>query len=177
MKEQEIFKMLFNKEQQAITLLLSQYGGMFAHIVRNTGIINQEDVEECISDIVYKIWKRAKKFNKEKASFSTFITLIARGCAIDYVRKHKKHWQVLSLDIENSVILSEEDISIDYQVIVDKINILDPPDDQILYQKYIIGEEVAYIAKSLGISIDNVYKRISRAKKMLQVHLTKEGIL
>ncbi len=176
MKEQDLYMMLISKEQQAITLLLSQYGGMFAHIVRNTGIINQEDVEDCISDIVYKIWKRAKKFNKEKASFSTFITLIARGCAIDYVRKHKKHWHVLSLDIENSAILNK-DISIDYQIIVDKINTLDPPDDQILYQKYILGEEVSYIAKSLDISIDNVYKRISRAKKMLQVHLTKEGIL
>ncbi len=176
MKDLELRKLLLNRDSSALAILLNKYGGLFSYMAKNMGISNAHDIEECISDITYLIWKKVKKYDHSQSAFKTWTILVAKGCIIDYVRKNKKHSKIVSIDHINQ---SEVSYSMDMSVtsIADTINKLPPPDDEIFFRKYILGETVTDISKVLGKSVEAVYKRINRGKSTLYRLLKQEEII
>ena len=176
MEDKKIINLLENKNHEALSIIIDKYGGLFSHIAKRTGLINQYDIEEYISDVVFKVWKKFKKYDYSKASFKTWIVLLARGCAIDTVRKSKKHKNTVSIEQLKEVRISYEYCS-DYEKIVEIIENLEYPDNEIIYAKYVLGEDVKTIALRVNTSVDNVYKRIQRSKNDLLNQLVKEEII
>lgn len=70
------------------------------------GILNNSELsEECLNDVLLKIWDNIKYFNREKEKFYPWIIAITKNTAIDIRRKEIKHFN--KLNIEN-IIVSEE---------------------------------------------------------------------
>lgn len=90
MSDDNILALIRARKQEGLSYLLDKYAGLMKYIVNNTGLRNDDDVSECISDILYTIWKRINKYNQAKASFKSWIVIVTRGCAIDYLRKNSK---------------------------------------------------------------------------------------
>ena len=176
MNDEDILTLLKARKQEGLSHMLDRFGGLMAYIVKNTGNFSEEDVSECISDVLYTVWKRIDKYNKSKASFKTWVMMVTRGCAIDCLRKNMKHSQVVSFeDIDEiSVPAGDYGITSDNSVI-SFLQELSPPDNEIFYRRFVLGESVARIAKTLEITQENVYKRLSRGKEKLKNIMSKEG--
>jgi RNA polymerase sigma factor (sigma-70 family) len=53
--------------------------------------LNVSDTEDIIQEVLLKLWKALPNFTTEgKAKFRTWLSVIIRNSAIDYLRKHKK---------------------------------------------------------------------------------------
>jgi RNA polymerase sigma-70 factor (ECF subfamily) len=176
MKDEDILALIKAGKQEGLSHILDRYSGLMAYIIRNTGSFCEEDISECLSDILFTIWKRVSKYDKTKASFKTWIMLVARGCALDYMRKNKKYNNVVSLEDIGEIAAdgSESDRLCDSSVI-SFLQELTPPDNEIFYRRFVLGESVAEISRLLNITQDNVYKRLSRGREKLKSMMLKEG--
>ena len=107
LKDEEILRLLLSRNQKGLSGLLDRYGLLIAYIARNTGLIAPEDISECVSDVLFAVWKRCKKYDPARSSFKTWLVMVARGCAIDYQRKSKGNNNLVSLSglNENSEVL------------------------------------------------------------------------
>lgn len=176
MGDEEIFALLSKRNQEGLSWLLDKYGGLITYIVRNIGMDNEADISECMSDILYTVWKRIDKYDKTKSSFKTWLLLVVRGCAVDYLRKNHKFTKMISLDeIKQSYLESLPLDNVMSQDVIALLQELPPPDNEIFYRKFVLGESVKKIASLLKLNPDNIYKRISRGKDKLKKLLEREG--
>lgn len=176
MSDDNILALIRARKQEGLSYLLDKYAGLMKYIVNNTGLRNDDDVSECISDILYTIWKRINKYNQAKASFKSWIVIVTRGCAIDYLRKNSKHSNVISFDDINEISVTDNDfLNVSENNVLYLLQELSPPDNDIFYRRFVLGESVSKIAKDIGITQDNVYKRISRGKEKLRDLIIREG--
>jgi RNA polymerase sigma-70 factor, ECF subfamily len=171
-----IYNLILSGNQDGLSMLLDKYGGLMAYIAGNIGNFNEDDLSECISDALLAIWKRIGNYKKDKSSFKSWIILVTRGCAIDYLRKVSRHDRVTYLeDIKEEFGLNEDYDSLDTGKLCKLMSKLSPPDNEIFYRRFILGENVFIISKVLNITKDNIYKRISRGREKLRAILIEEG--
>ena len=86
--DEKIIALLREGEQEGLTLLQGSYGNMVRYIVR--GILRDEqDTEECVSDVYLRVWERFSGFDAEKGSLSTWLTAVARNTAVDALRRRR----------------------------------------------------------------------------------------
>lgn len=183
MKDEDICELLLVRNQVGLSSLLDKHGSLIAYIVRNTGLTNEEDISECISDVLLTVWKRVKKYDSSKSSFKTWLVMVTRGCAIDYLRKHNKNNTIVSLsDLDETGIrqLHSASSALDHLLSHDLIQLLQdlpPPDNEIFYRRFILGETITGIANTLGMTQDNIYKRIQRGRNKLKMLMEREGYI
>lgn len=176
MIDEEILNLINEKNQEGLTYLLDKYGGMMAYIVRNTGNFSEEDISECLSDVLFTVWKRVKKFDRTKASFKTWVVIVTRGCAIDFLRKNSKHKNTISLeDIKELHSETSAFAELEDNGIIEVLQQLPPPDNEIFYRRFVLGESLAEISKLLDMTQDSIYKRIQRGKEKLKNLMKREG--
>lgn len=71
---------------RAMDLCITQYGGIVWSIVRRY-IKDSAQAEDVVQEVFTEIWKKAASFNPGIASESTFIGMVARRRAIDFLRR------------------------------------------------------------------------------------------
>ncbi len=180
-KDEEILHLLLSRSQKGLSGLLDRYGLLIAYIARNTGLIDQEDISECVSDVLYAVWKRSGKYDPARSSFKTWLVMIARGCAIDYLRKNKRNNNLVPLSGINETgegLLRSRSSALDQLLCPDLMQLLQelpPPDNEIFYRRFVLGETVEGIAGLLGMTRDGIYKRIQRGRGKLRTLLEREG--
>lgn len=165
MEDRSLVDLIKRDSNAGIAATMDKYGGLLAYIVRNTGINLKEDQEECLSDILYTIWRKIAKYDHNRSSFKTWIVLLARGCSVDYVRKNKRTKTLSYDDIDDINLIGNEDNLLD---MIDLLQQMKPPDNHIFFNKFVLGESVIEIAEKLKITTDSVYKRISRGREKLK---------
>ena len=176
MNDEQIYKRLLNKEEQALEDILDKYGGLIKYIINGTVKLNVQELDECISDVLFLLWKRADQYDYTKASLKSWIVLITRGSAIDYYRKIEKHKNTTFIDdYESTIVFHEEFDKLGYEEIIDLLQMLTPPDNEIFYDRFILGKSIDAISIRHDISKDAIYKRINRGRIKLKDIFIKEG--
>lgn len=175
MNDDQIHHLILAGNQEGLTLLLDKYGGLMTYIAANIGKFSDEDMAECISDTLLAIWKRIHNYKKDKSSFKSWVVLVTRGCTIDYLRKNRKHSEVVHLEDMGEYIVNEPYDSLDISIMIELLNRLTPPDNEIFYRHFILGEKITFISEALNITKENVYKRIARGRGKLRAALIEEG--
>lgn len=131
---------------------------------------NVQDSEDAVHQAFLSIADNFQKILKIPCQdLSSYIVIIIRNTSINIYNKNKK-------TAEHSSELSEDqkaiDIdffeNIDYEQLVLVISHLPDKYKDILFLHYINGFSCKEISKMLDISVDNVWKRIERAKKSLK---------
>ncbi len=176
MNDEHIYNLIMSEKQEGLSMLLDKYGGLIAYIARNIGSFNDEDLAECISDILLAVWERIDNYRKDKSSFKSWFVLVARGCIIDYIRKTSKHSELVHLeDIKETFVFNETYDTPSIDKINELISMLSPPDNEIFCRHFILGEDISHISKELNMTSGSIYKRISRGRDKLKAILIKEG--
>jgi RNA polymerase sigma-70 factor (ECF subfamily) len=73
-------------DSRAMDLCITRFGGIVWAIARRY-IKNPSEAEDLVQEVFIEIWKKAGTFNPAIASETTFVGLIARRRAIDYLRR------------------------------------------------------------------------------------------
>lgn len=95
--DNSLIKEYLEGNQDSFRLLVEKYTpSIYNFSIRFVGV---DCVKDIVQDVFIKVWKNIKKFDKNKASFKTWIFTITRNTITDYLRK-KKILTFSSLDTE-----------------------------------------------------------------------------
>ena len=149
--------------------LQRQYGALLRYIAG--GILqNPQDTEECISDILLRIWERIDRYDPDKGRFSAWITTVARNTALDFRRTEPN--EALS-DTLSTGTTPEQELLHKERIRQLKCAIAALPGDDrtLFYRKYYYLQSTAQIAAELAVSERAVEGRLYRLRKQLKAKL------
>jgi len=172
-----MIELLIHNPEKGLDQLMTQYMGFVYTIVygKLSCICKKEDIEECVSDIFYGLYKTRSSINLEKGSITSYLAVLSKRKAIDSYRKHSKARETVSIDdTDHDWIPSDADPQKNVtdnettNILIDKIKALGEPDSQIMIRKYYFGQSSKFIAKALGLKVNTVDKKVSRALNKLK---------
>ncbi|MDD4088776.1 MAG: sigma-70 family RNA polymerase sigma factor [Tissierellia bacterium] len=169
--DEKIIELIRSSKDKGIMLMQQQYSGLMHYIVG--GILqNESDIEECISDICVKVWHSIESYSPEKGKFSTWLTVISRNTALNYL-KHRypehdelKEETVNTSSVEDDVLRQER-----AEELKRAISTLSLEEQHIFYRKYYYMQRTSQIAAELGMTDRSVEGRLYRLRKKLQKEL------
>ena len=182
--DQEIVQLLSNRDEVGLAHLAKKYERLVLHIVKTILGTNINDIEECINDTYLRVWINIDRFDFEKASFKTYLKVIARNMAINKLRTvAKKESKIIPLDyseaaqdyieekhnVEGTVIL-KEDVKRLNHIIVN----LKKKDKEIAIRKFFYLQSSKDIAKAMNMTVTAIDSRISRLRSKIQEEFKKE---
>ena len=160
-----ILDLIAENHPGSFEMLIEKYGNLVWSIGKKF-LGNQSDLEDAVQEVMIAIWKSADKFDPNKASEITFISMIARRRFIDYLRKITKHKSEDSMDDDNNNIhlykeslLNEET---DLALVKSAIEELDTDDQELLNLSVYQGYSHSEISEILNIPLGTVKTRIRR---------------
>ena len=89
MEDNDLLHLLKSEPETGVAQFLEQYASMVYSIVagRTRGVASEEDIEECVSDIVFEIYQKANTIDLEKGSLQAWTSVVARNRAINLFKK------------------------------------------------------------------------------------------
>ena len=160
-----ILDLIAENHPGSFEMLIEKYGNLVWSIGKKF-LGNQSDLEDAVQEVMIAIWKSADKFDANKASEITFVSMIARRRFIDYLRKITKHKSEDSMDDDNNNIhLYKESIlneETDLALVKSAIEDLDTDDQELLNLSVYQGYSHSEISEILDIPLGTVKTRIRR---------------
>ncbi len=101
--DEEIIILYKNGEEEAFRDLVNRYTAPLYNFTAR--LASKNDAPDIVQETFIKVWKNINRFDREKASFKTWIFTIARNTTTDFLRKKKS---LLFTDLEKG---SNEDIN------------------------------------------------------------------
>ena len=90
MSDEKILKLLQAQNEEGITAIADKYEKLLKYVASNILGDRTRDIEECVNDTYYKIWKNSNNFDFNKASLKTYLKVIVRNTALNKLRELKK---------------------------------------------------------------------------------------
>ena len=150
---------------------------------RLQGCLRKEDIEECVSDVFFELYRCRDKIDLSKGSLKTFLLTIAERQAIKYYERKTDKFDKISLqeqlekgeeplsdhNVEQQTIQKEES-----RLLIEAIKGLGEPTASIVIQKYYYGMTAKEIGQRAGLSKNAVEKRLKRGLEKLKTVLQSE---
>ncbi|WP_455529503.1 sigma-70 family RNA polymerase sigma factor [Ruminococcus sp.] len=186
MTENELRLLMAESIQKCHRVIFDKYCNyvyaIVINVLRSCG--SREDIEDCVSDIFMKIYKRLDKDTSFSGDIKGFIAAVSRNTAIDaYRRISTKNMRNISIDDDNMETFGSDERLIEHteqkeqsRIILDKIKELGEPDSTIIIQQYYYNRTAKEISKNISMTATAVQKRSSRAKQKLKMLLAEAGI-
>ncbi len=182
MNDDKIIKLLNHNPSRGLSLAIDTYGALVKTIaVRILGYENQQDIEECISDVFVELWKSIKNYDKNKGTLKNYIISIARYVSINAFNRKINKNQLIPL--EENEIEAEHDLddeafkSVNKKIIKETLNGMPHPDKEIFIRRYYLYESVREIASKLNLNDKAVENKLYRGKEKLKSALINNGII
>ena len=170
--ESKLLSLLLNDPESGLEKLMDRYMGFVYTIVygKLSHVCGKQDIEECVSDIFYEIYKTRHAIDLTKGSLKSYLAVLSKRAAIDAYRKLRcdtrnlpldgfdEDWMASDENVEKSVTDNETS-----ELLIREIKALGEPDSQIMIRKYYFGQTAKTIAGALGLRENTVNKRASRA--------------
>lgn len=101
MNDRKIISAIINREEQALAYTVQKYSRLLWKIAGSI-LINAssvQEVEECVADVFIYLWQYPEKYNPDKASLSSWLSVITRSKAIDRYRRIIKRRELFMEDL------------------------------------------------------------------------------
>jgi len=97
MKKENFLKNLRKHNPKALDYVFDNYGNLIFKVAYS--VLNNRGLsEECVNDVLFKIWNNIDSFKLEDDKFKSWIIIITKYTAIDMLRKEKKHDNDISIE-------------------------------------------------------------------------------
>ena len=163
--EDSILFSLAKEEVGAFEKLVDQYGNLIWSIARRY-LSNQTEAEDAVQEVFIAIWKSAGRFDPNKASEITFVSMIARRRLIDHVRKIYRHKKLEPIDdcFDDDALQTKSilDQSTDVKIISEAINQFAEEDKELLSLSIYQGYSHTEISKLMNIPLGTVKTKLRR---------------
>jgi RNA polymerase sigma-70 factor (ECF subfamily) len=182
--EKELCSLLAEHPEKGLVKMMDQYAAFVYAIVygKLSGVCDKRDIEECVSDIFYKVYLARNLIDLGAGSLKSYLAVLSKRTAIDFYRKKRvalasvpldesgQEWIASDADVEKAAIDGEA-----RDALIQGIKALGEPDSQIMIRKYYFGQTSKAISKAMGIKENTINKRVSRA--LLKLKEALGGIL
>lgn len=183
MRDDEIVKLFFSRDEQAIKEVERQYGALCLQISKNI-VGDERDAEECVSDAYLALWNSIPP--QKPQSLRAFLLSTVRNLSLtryhfNTAQKRNSIYDV-ALDELLEVIPDAhgEDMASKDQALADAINAflktLDAADRILFVRRYWYSDSVARLAQAFGKTPHYISVRLSRMRKKLRKQLIERGI-
>lgn len=178
MTDEKILKLLVNKEEKALYCIYSKYEKLLCYIISNIIGDRPEDIEECLNDTYFKVWKNAYKIDLKKASLKTYLKYAARNTAINRIRDLSR--EEIQLEHGDSEELLRDYVSVtkgpEEHVIIDEevellkkvLEDLKPKEKELIIRKYFYIQSSKIIAQEMKMEVTTVDSYLSRLRKKIK---------
>jgi RNA polymerase sigma-70 factor (ECF subfamily) len=129
--------------------------------------------EELVQDAFTSVWRKAKSFESERASFSTWLYRIARNRAVDLDRRRRVRPQLVGEDPLHTVAGGPEpEASVDGWDLARALSRIPDEYREVLTLSYFEGLSQREISRRTGIPLGTVKSRTTAAMKRLHRIMT-----
>lgn len=186
MRDNNILKTLQEQPEKGLKLLTDHYTGYVYAIADGIlGGYSRQDVEECVSDVFYTVYRQRGSIDAGKGSLKAYICTIARRQAIDKLRRlgcKDAHMNAADIDdythIEGGEQAHEGALENERrESMLRAIKALGATDANLLIRRYYFNQSNRRIADDLGMKENTVSKRITRALRKLEGKLDREDFI
>ncbi len=174
--DRELAKSIQRGSEDAFNELVRLYGGLIKSIVyyhfRNFPMWQ----EDCINDVLFKIWQNIKRYDPDKNTLKNWIGAVAKYRAIDFKRRYYRELMTgeLKEDIADERMSAELLRQETEEEVASLLSGLDERDREIFIRRYIMDSPIDEIASSQGRSAGYIYNRLSRGRRKLRRLFVKE---
>lgn len=170
--DQELVQLMQSGDERVLIEIYNRYWDKMLAVAFNR-LSNQEEAEECVQDVLYKLWKLRNDFFLDKIELSNYLARAVRNQSFNILdRRYRER-------MKSESYVPEEDINIfspEHQLIMhelqehinNSINSL-PPQCQIVFklsrQEGLSNKE---IAEKLNLSENTVKSHIKKANRDIQ---------
>lgn len=170
--DQELVQLMRSGDERVLIEIYERYWDKMLAVAYNR-LGNQEEAEECIQDVLYKLWKLRSDFSLDKINLSNYLARAIRNQSFNVLeQRHRERLKsgnyIPSADI--NLLSPERELMIRelQQQIDESINAL-PPQCQLVFrlsrQEGLSNKE---IAGKLNISENTVKSHLKKASKDIQ---------
>ena len=164
-----------DRDESAYIQLIEKYSRLMWKIA--WGILQDAadiaDVEDCISEVFYKLWKSPELLDPEKGSIRNYLSQMTRNAAIDLLRKRSRE-RTTDMDEDE---YNDEDIDTvlleviqneDKEALLKIMDAMDERDREILTRRFFSNQKPAQISKEMQIPVREVTNRLYRIKSNIR---------
>jgi RNA polymerase sigma-70 factor (ECF subfamily) len=126
--------------------------------------------EDLTSETFAKAWGQRQRYQRDLASFSTWLFTIARNCAIDHFRKarHEVPLEMATQASDGESVESLQQRNSDFERLANLLSSLDERERELVALKYGAGLTNRSIARLSGLSESNVGTILNRVTQHLR---------
>ncbi len=161
-------------KEEGILYVIEHYGAYLRSIVARRLFALPDQVDDCMNDIFFGIWKNISSFNEEKGTFINWAAAVARLKAVDYLRKASRELKSVSLDGMDTE-PSQEDAALAALVeqelsdgMRELLSCLGEKDRELFLRVYGREEDPGKAGAEMGLTKNSVYVRLFRGKKKMR---------
>ncbi|MBR3761100.1 MAG: hypothetical protein IKK47_08970 [Ruminococcus sp.] len=95
--EKNFIQELQRRNEDALEFVVKNYGGLLKAVINRILYNFPEDAEECLYDVILKIWNNIDTYN-ESNKFESWIAAIAQYSALNWLRALKRLEPLVDID-------------------------------------------------------------------------------
>ena len=169
------------QDERAMDYIIDRYGGMLMAVIRKRLYLLPDAAEECLDDVLMKIWLHAGDYDEAKGSFASWITAIARYQAINVLKHYQQQLKETVINEEMMDPASAADLSgqIENEIsdeVSQMLSCLSAEDQQLFLRIYLDEVPVSSVSEETGLSRDTIYQRLSRGRKRIRQWFGKRSV-
>ncbi|MBQ9911225.1 MAG: RNA polymerase sigma factor [Lachnospiraceae bacterium] len=183
MSDAELVRRLWEKDEQALSLVQQQYGSYCRSIAQRI-LGNARDAEECVNDALLKTWSSIPPNSPD--SLKAYIGRITRNLSFNLYQKQRAEKRggsgfetvldELAECIPGGREPEEEVLMNELSSEIDRFLSSLPKEKRMLFvSRYFYAESIPEIAKRFSISKNAASVRLNRLRKELRAHLKERG--
>lgn len=164
-----------DKDKLALAEAMDEYGTDVLRLVKRilAGCGRAEDADECVSDVFLAAWNDIGRYDPERASFRTWILILAKYKALDLRRKLQpglgRTMSEEALPVQSSSNTEQEILRREAaEELLHHIGQLQEPDRSLFLRRYYLYESLDELAEAFDITKKAVENRLYRCRTILK---------
>ncbi len=98
MDDASLMAQIASGDEAALQTLLRRHGALLRYIIAPI-LADDRDREECLADVSVKLWQTAGSFDGKKGALRSWLTVLARNCALNRARGLRPEGGALGDDV------------------------------------------------------------------------------
>lgn len=176
--EEELLELLRARDSRGADVLLLHYGPLMRYVISPI-LADPRDREECLSEVVLRVWERVDQFDPQRGSWNAWLTALTRNTALNRVRHNRRFPAGAEVDehtpspapTPEEALLRQERA----EEVRRAVSALSKGEQALFYRKYYYLQSTAQIAAELGLSPRAVEGRLYRLRAHLRKALGGDG--
>lgn len=174
----QVINLESKKEKDFEKYYCKYYSQVYGYILKK--ILSEQTAEDLTMDVFYSVWSKFDSFDKDKASFQTWLYVIVNNKLKNYYRDRKEFAELEESFVSDDNPADEVTESIRLQYLRDQLYIalteLSEVQRQIIIFKYFNDMNATEIAYQMGLSPGNVRIHLKRALDKIRDYFNKNNI-